>query len=406
MQGSHFRGRRALSLAAGFAWVMAGSAWGQSADGASPAPSTLPSPDAIRACLKEVRTAECLDPLFREALKTHSTLEALQHVQRLEATDAEIRRDCHPVVHAIGRETFRLKGSIHESFAACDQTCHSGCYHGSVERFLRGESLYAGADQHPSQWELRQKAAAACDPTVPLRLRYQCLHGLGHAIMFFAAYNLDNALDVCDALPDEWSQNSCYGGVFMENVVGSANGKRAPGGTDYHAPCNRVAGKYRRECYGMQTSRMAELGLAPERILDECTKAGELGALCAQSLGRDLSNDSRLGEHGAVARKCELASGDFRRACVRGVAYALADNTWDGRFALPFCAALASPADQDDCFRDTRQYLRTFFDVSAEGFAAECARYAPASERCAASAAQRSSEYGAPSASWGSRRAS
>ena len=97
------------------------------------------------------RSAECLDGLFRDALKKHSTLDALQLIQRLEATDTDLRRDCHPVVHAIGRETFLLKGTIHDSFSACDQTCHSGCYHGAVERFLRGDDLYAQTDEHPNQ---------------------------------------------------------------------------------------------------------------------------------------------------------------------------------------------------------------------------------------------------------------
>ena len=349
----------------------------------------MPAPEAIKACLKEAGSAECLDLLFREPLKTHSTLEALQYVDRLETTDAELRRDCHPVVHAIGRETYLRKGSIHDSFAACDQTCHSGCYHGSVERFLRGDALYARSGEHPSQWELRQKASAACDPRAPLRLHYQCLHGLGHAIMFFAAYNLANALDVCDALEDDWSQNSCYGGVFMENVVNGTNEQGNFSLTDFHVPCNRVDVKYRRECYGMQTSRMTQMGLSTERVFEECARAGEFGELCAQSVGRDLSNGSRLGDNRGAARKCELATGDVRRACVRGVVYALADNTWDGRYALPFCAALGSAADQANCFRDSQLYLSANFELSPRDFARECSRYAPASERCPASVAQR-----------------
>ncbi|HLN86325.1 MAG TPA: hypothetical protein VK200_07670, partial [Candidatus Limnocylindrales bacterium] len=119
--------------------------------------------------------AECMDNLFREALKEHSTLEALQLIQRLGDADPDIRRDCHPIVHAIGRETYRIKGDIHNSFNACDQTCHSGCYHGSVERFLRGENIYAEINKHPGTNELKQKAASACDPKIAVRFRFQCL---------------------------------------------------------------------------------------------------------------------------------------------------------------------------------------------------------------------------------------
>jgi len=134
--------------------------------------ATLPTAQAIKSCLDQAGGAECLDNLFRDALKEHSTQEVLQLIQRFESEDPELRRDCHPVVHAIGRETYRIKGNIHDSFSACDQTCHSGCYHGSVERFLRGDAVYTQVDRHPSAAELKQKAALACDPNIPVRLRF------------------------------------------------------------------------------------------------------------------------------------------------------------------------------------------------------------------------------------------
>jgi hypothetical protein len=62
--------------------------------------------------------AECLDQHFRQTLASHSTMELLQLIERFGAEDPELRRDCHPLVHPIGRETFRLKGNIHESFCA------------------------------------------------------------------------------------------------------------------------------------------------------------------------------------------------------------------------------------------------------------------------------------------------
>jgi len=69
----------------------------------------LPSGQAIKSCMGRKDGAECLDNLFREALRTNSTLDALQSIQRLEKDDPDIRRDCHPIVHAIGRETYRIK---------------------------------------------------------------------------------------------------------------------------------------------------------------------------------------------------------------------------------------------------------------------------------------------------------
>jgi hypothetical protein len=73
-------------------------------------PSGLPSLQAVKSCMNAAAGAECLDQLFLQALASHSTMELLQLIERFEAEDVELRRDCHPLVHSIGRETFRLKG--------------------------------------------------------------------------------------------------------------------------------------------------------------------------------------------------------------------------------------------------------------------------------------------------------
>jgi hypothetical protein len=366
-------------LTASLHWPVSAQEAGQSI--APPGTSTLPSRQAIKDCMNRARGAECLDQLFRQTLKNHSTVEALGQIARLEAEDLELRRDCHPVVHAIGRETYRIKGNIHDSFLACDQTCHSGCYHGSVERFLRGEEIYAQIDQHPSTAELKQKTAIACDPNVPYRFRFQCLHGLGHALLFFSRYQLAQSLEICDSLAEEWSRNSCYGGVFMENVFNATPETRDLSPTDYHYPCDKLATKYRGECYVMQTSRMTEMGLGTEAIFKECEKAGEFGEQCMLSIGRDLSNDVRFGD-AATAQKCELVNGAGRRACIRGVVYALIDNTWDGRYALPFCAAFSQDSDQSACFELSSKYLQGTFEKSPAEVSHECSRYLSRPARC------------------------
>ena len=342
----------------------------------------MPSLENVKSCLNSRRSAECLDGLFADALKVHSTFEVLQLIQRFEAQDPELRRDCHPVVHAIGRETYRIKGNIHDSFTACDQTCHSGCYHGSVERFLRGDDLYAQVDKHPSAAELKQKAALACDPKVPARLRFQCLHGLGHALLFFSRYQLHPSLEACDALADDWSRSSCYGGVFMENVFNATPETRDLSATDYHYPCNKVDDRYRGECYNMQTSRMTEMGLSIEKIIEECERAGDFRQPCFVSIGRDLSNEVRVGHLRAAAQKCELVQGQSRISCMHGVVYALIDNTWDGRYALPFCASFAAEPDQATCMRESADYLTGTFDKSPAEIAGECARHLRSVDRC------------------------
>jgi hypothetical protein len=212
---------------------------------------------------------------------------------------------------------------------------------------------------------LKSKAAVACDPKIAARLKFQCLHGLGHALLFFSRYRLAQSLEVCDVLPSSWSRSSCYGGVFMENVFNATPETRDLSPTDYHYPCNKVDAKYRYECYMMQTSRMTEMGLSTEQIFKECEKAKDFREPCETSIGRDLSNFVRVGQ-----------------SCMAGVVYALIDNTWDGRYALPFCAAFSGESDQDACYSMSGKYLSDTFEKSTAEIAKDCSKHLSRPARC------------------------
>ena len=338
---------------------------------------------AIKDCLgKAGESGTCLDKMFRPYLEMHTTQQALAIVQQYEDTDTTIRLSCHPVVHAIGRETFRKEKTVHDSFGACDQTCHSGCYHGAMERFLRGDAADDDTAAHVNDEELLERTRTACDPNQAVRFRFQCLHGLGHALMFFLDYQLEKTLAACDRTGDAWSRSSCYGGVFMENVFTATPEKRDLSPTNYHYPCNKLDEKYQPDCYMMQTTRMTEMGLATEKLFAECRKAGDYWPTCIQSIGRDLSNDARVGDPRGVAQKCEYGKdAGERQACIRGVSYALLDNTWDGRYGFPFCVVLKNPDDTKYCFDISEAYLRNTFERTVEAMTADCNKYVPAANQ-------------------------
>lgn len=347
------------------------------------AKDTTPTPRELKRCFGTgAERDRCLDGLFREFLAGHSTVEALKLVDRYGATDTDIRLACHPIVHAVGRETFRIKKTIHDSFTACDQTCHSGCYHGAVERFLRGDTVNGAIPGHISQEDLRRRASDACDPRASSRMRFQCLHGLGHAVMYFTGYRLGGALEICDGGVDTWSRQACYGGVFMENLFSVTPEQRDISPTDYHYPCNRLDARYRADCYMIQTWRMSEMGLSTEELFAECARAGAYRSNCVTSIGRDLSNDVRTKDPRKVARACERRTAQDRRACVRGVVYALIDNTWDGRYALPFCSLLTAVEDSASCFRASAGYLIDTFEAARDRLERNCGTQSTRARAC------------------------
>jgi hypothetical protein len=117
--------------------------------------------------------------------------------------------------------------------------------------------------------------------------------------------------------------------------------------------------------------------------LQECSRAGEFRQQCMLSVGRDLSNEVRIGNARTASQKCELVSNESRLACMRGVVYALIDNTWDGRYALPFCATLQEEDDQNACLKTSAEYLKSTFEKSPAEVAKDCAAYFRQAVRCA-----------------------
>ncbi len=62
----------------------------------------------------------------------------------------------------------------------------------------------------------------------------------------------------CDALTDRWERRSCYGGVFMQNVM-VLSGSKHLRPDDPLYPCADLADRYRAMCYEKQA------GLRPVR---------------------------------------------------------------------------------------------------------------------------------------------
>ena len=123
---------------------------------------------------------------------------------------------------------------------------------------------------------------------------------------------------------------------------------------------------------------------APSRISSAIASpvAGAFSMPCTQSIGRDLSNTARAGDPRGAAAGCEIAEGAPRQACMRGVVFALVDNTWNGRYAFPFCASFASDPDRDSCFRQGIDYLKSLFGKSAADVVKDCEAHAADSRRC------------------------
>lgn len=195
--------------------------------------------------------------------------------------------DCHQQAHLIGRVSYELYGP--SVFKMGNSMCHSGYYHGSMEALLKEEGTS----------DLASKVDNICKAFSTNFGQFECYHGIGHGILAYEDYDLPLALKTCKDLQDEFSRTSCFGGVFMENVM-TSQGKGATlahttpwASNDPHFPCNYFFGdfKVQNQCYQMQTSRMLIMFENDfNRVLEECLRAPDnMKKACFRSFGRDAA---------------------------------------------------------------------------------------------------------------------
>ena len=259
---------------------------------------------------------DCWNTFYADLIRDRGSLVALADLkQRYENGDAG--GICHETLHLIGRAAFDDTDSLGVAFENGDTFCRSGYYHGVLEGvFLEegSESLLTDLDRICENVSGKERYSYNY---------FSCVHGIGHGLMAHFNHDLFASLSGCDNLSEEWEQGSCYGGVFMENVISDSpeNPSRFLKRDDLVYPCNAVEARYKQSCFLMQTSHMLAVnGGDFEGAFSECEKDSEYRITCYESLGRDASGWSR-GANEEVVRMCGYgANVEQRTHCLIGAA--------------------------------------------------------------------------------------
>ena len=344
----------------------------------------IPTPFPYAACCLEQTDVAmrrlCLDQTFAGVPAAIDTPTLLAQFDEARRRDVLLEHDCHPVAHAIGQRALRHAGSAGEALRTCTDSCVFGCYHGVLERLIVPEN--AGEETHLTPEELRARLPDICTedllPDDSLKMRFQCLHGLGHAVTYTLGYDLFAALETCDVLPHD-DRDFCHSGVFMENMVGTDKAARMVSDTDPLYPCSAVEERYKSRCMRDQTRILLERGWEDDAIADACRSAGPYAPECFEGFGRDISIAMRTDATRVIAA-CMLA-GTHTHTCVEGVLHGLMDVETGGKTGFRFCAALTGTL-QDACFAHGGEYLRTYHGMPLSRIVNECAVADAAEQRC------------------------
>lgn len=281
-------------------------------------------------------------------IKKYGPKKTVEHLATLVPT----YRSCHDVAHRAGRIAYDLFDN--QSFQQCGAECHSGCYHGATEAFF---------NEHGTA-NLAENLKIICSSAENAFFSHQCIHGIGHGLMAWTNYDLFDALTSCDLLSER--QDSCWTGVFMENIVGgiakseiAKDPARADHFTKYLSddpqyPCNdpKLEDRYKGSCYFLQTSRMRQLfGSDWKKVADACSGAPvAYQRSCFESMGRDIGGAHRFDEASAIASCQPAPAGAMRIGCLIGAAQ---DAFWDPSgqdHAIRFCTLLKDRDEKDACY--------------------------------------------------------
>lgn len=273
-----------------------------------------------------------------------------------------VKSQCHQLVHVIGRAGYEKYDNLSDTFSNGDKFCWSGYYHGAIEQLIKDKGHQYVLDN----------ADAICAPIAAEEkytfYHYNCVHGLGHGFMFVQDGELFKSLKSCDKLSDSWERYSCYGGVFMQNIMNSQGPDADPNKPNAYLrtdepmyPCTAVERKYKPPCYQMQTSHALQLvGYDFKKGFEQCSLAeDEFRNTCYGSLGRDASGSS-ISDIEQSRANCMLGPDDnAKRHCILGAAADFVSYFHSDQQALELCASLPEQF-QSECSASVKNYYSTF----------------------------------------------
>lgn len=263
----------------------------------------------------------------------------------------EVYARCHEVTHYLSRNEYYKQKSIAKVYALCDSTCHGGCYHGTMEAFLKEQESTEGFD---TTTQFAKICGRKTDYQKPLEF-YECMHGLGHAAMFVTDMELMQSLKLCDTLDDQVFKEKCYTGVFMENSSSSTSFDHKSiyiKADDPFYPCNSLDQKYQSLCWQYQSSYFSIINnqnwtkvaqmcqQIPQKYQDRCIRTIGTNQVGFTSSLQTMKKDCDL-----------MPNTHFKNVCVAGVISSLSYRfVGDSQKMIDFCS-ITNPDSKESCFK-------------------------------------------------------
>lgn len=341
----------------------------------------------IRAQLKKCYDTGGRDGCYKGAAAVfYNQFGLSQTLQTLKANEGypEVYARCHEVTHYLSRFEYDKLKNISQVYAQCDSTCHGGCYHGTMEAYLKEKQL--------ANESVKAQFAKVCgkpeDYQNPLEFN-ECLHGLGHAAMFVTDMELIQSLALCDNISGQREKDRCYTGVFMENSSSSTSFDHQSiylKKDDPYYPCNSLEEKYQPMCWQYQSSYFAIItnqdwvkvasmcSQIPPQYQDRCVRTIGTNQVGFTPILKTMKADCDLmpnvhfqsvcvegvissfayrfvGDLNKMVEFCSIVDSQNKEACFKQMGVAFMDWTTDKKVAGSNCSKIPDPQGIDWCLR-------------------------------------------------------
>lgn len=281
-----------------------------------------------------------------DAVRERGPREALDRLQHVAASDADIAGLCHGLSHEVGYAAHEALGFT-GALAVQEDVCGSGYLHGIIERELSYD--IAG---------LESRFRTLCPPGDA-----RCFHGLGHGLMYATENDLPGSLRRCAIFSLPFQRIQCGEGVFMENF--EADGAAHPSGylfpEDPYRTCRGQPEPEKGICTfyfpryflrvhpGAYADLFAFCETLPEDSMPACFKGAGSAAMKASVLTPER----------ALAQ-CESAAPAARQHCVEGLLSYLIVHYASVREAREFCEESFASAWRFVCARSLAEGERAY----------------------------------------------
>ncbi len=276
--------------------------------------------------------------------------------------DPKIFEACHEVLHFMGQAEYARTNNLSSSMGQGNPVCFAGYFHGVLEAYMSSQKINIG-EETSVVW-LKENIPLLCSGKVSQKILNECLHGLGHALMYATDSNLPASLELCDVLSTGAQREWCYSGAFMENSTSSTNPDHPNQYLDKKNPmypCNILEKKYLNMCYTLQSFYFAKISDYDwKKTMALCNQVpADYRYGCYHAIGQ--SQVGGVQEYSAMEKVCAFAQNpEYYRSCLSGVVGALVERYGDGvKKASGFCGILQDKG-QSYCFQSIINLMRQY----------------------------------------------